>query len=130
MSRIFPKMLILILVTGFLIVNTPLICEAVIVDQTNYKQYPFDITEPLVFSTLTGNQTQDNIICVDYDEVGDLYVAGITSDTGDNDDNCDSFLMKINGTDFSPINYTTIKGSDFDFVKDLVVDSGKIYLVG
>ncbi|MHA1663006.1 MAG: SBBP repeat-containing protein [Candidatus Thorarchaeota archaeon] len=130
MSRVLSRFLLLVLVAAFLIGNAPLNCEAVIVHQTNYEQFSFDITEPLVFSTLTGNRTHDPVYCVDFNEAGDLYIAGITSDTGDYDDSCDIYLMKINGTDFSPINYTIIKGSDYDWVNDMQVKSGRVYLVG
>ncbi|MGY5859228.1 MAG: SBBP repeat-containing protein [Candidatus Thorarchaeota archaeon] len=130
MTCSYSRFILFVLVTGFLVGTAPLNCEAIMVDQTNYEQFAFDITEPLVFSTLTGNRTQDYVTCIDYDEAGNLYLAGITSDTGDYDDNCDSFIMKINGTDFSPISYITIKGSNYDWVHDMCVKSGRVYLVG
>ncbi len=130
LTQIFPRILLLILVAGFLIGTAPMIGTAAIMDITSPEESVINITEPLVFSTLTGNRTQDYITCVDFDEAGDLYVAGITHDTGDYYDILDSFLMKINGTDFSPISYITIKGSGYDWVKDMHVRSGKVYLIG
>ncbi|MGY5871497.1 MAG: SBBP repeat-containing protein [Candidatus Thorarchaeota archaeon] len=124
------RIVFFVLMAVFLIGSVPLDCGAVIIDQTNYEQFSFDINDPLVFSTLSGNRTQDLVHCVDFDEAGNLYIAGVTKDTGDYDDSSDSFLMKINGTDFTPIYYTTIKGSGYDYVNDMTVHSGRVYLVG
>ncbi|MCK4568595.1 MAG: SBBP repeat-containing protein, partial [Candidatus Thorarchaeota archaeon] len=130
MTHILPRILLLILVAGFLIGPAPMIDTAAIMDITGPDESVINITEPLVFSTLTGNRTQDYITCVDIDEAGNLYVAGITHNTGDDYDILDSFLMKINGTDFSLISYITIKGSGHDWVNDMHVRSGKVYLIG
>ncbi len=130
MKYIISKMLVLIVMIGYLLGTTSMSSIYHPLVMIDYQNTPIAITEPLIFSTLTGNRTQDYITCVDFDEYGNIYVGGIIQDTGNDDDNCDSYLMKINGTDFTIIYYYTIKGSDFDFVNDMTVHSGKVYLVG
>ncbi len=130
LTHIIPRILLLILVAGFLIGPAPMIGAAAIMDITGPEESVINITEPLVFSTLTGNRTQDYITCVDIDEAGNLYAAGITQDTGDDYDNSDSFLMKINGTDFSPIYYTTIKGSSYDMSDAYAVGVAGLKVLG
>jgi hypothetical protein len=130
LRRIPIRALLVVLVSGLLLGAAPVISFAGLLDMTNYEQSTVLITEPLVFSSLTRIRSYDEVTCVAVDEAGNLYAAGVTKDTGNSDDPSDSFLMKINGTDFSSIYYYVFGGSNFDSVNDMVVNSGKVYLVG
>jgi hypothetical protein len=89
------------------------------------------IDEPLLFSTLTGLTSYDEIISVGLDAACNLYVAGNAKDSGNRDDSWDCFLWKINSTDFSLIHQTVFGGSDSEQVTDMFVSSmGRVYITG
>jgi hypothetical protein len=97
----------------------------------NSNQTGITIDEPLLFSTLTGLTSYDEIISVGLDASCNLYVAGNVKDSGNYDDSWDCFLWKINSTDFSLIYQTAFGGSDWDQVTDMFVSPmGRVYITG
>jgi hypothetical protein len=131
MKQFWSDFILLVLVFGFLnsftIMNTG--ANSMVLsssDETN----PI-ANEPLLFSTLTGLASYDEIISVGLDDADNLYVTGIAKDTGDYDNPWDCFLWKINGTDFSLIYTTVFGGTGWDSVADMFVSPlGRVYITG
>jgi hypothetical protein len=98
---------------------------------TNPDQQNIKIDEPLLFSTLTGLTSYDEVASVGLDAACNLYVAGNMKNSGDHDDSWDCFLWKINSTDFSLIYQTIFGGSGDDLVADMFVSPmGRVCITG
>jgi len=90
-----------------------------------------DISEPLIFSTLTGLRDYDEIVTVGIDNAGNIYAVGNIRQFINLEYSHDCFLYKINGSDFTLVYEIVFGGSEADFVTDMFVDPfGKVYVTG
>ncbi|MFX1560664.1 MAG: SBBP repeat-containing protein [Promethearchaeota archaeon] len=123
--------LLAILTFGFLNGATSTLLTGNTIDLFGSNPRGLDVTDPLVFSTLTGLRDYDEIVSVGLDNAGNIYAVGNIRQFVDLNYDLDCYLYKINGSDFTLVYERTFGGSEADTVTDMFVDpSGKVYITG